>query len=254
VKTSGLVGPFLLTLLVVVVAISWQRERQRAGILAKECQRLSQELSLARNVSANGSEENLAPVTLAAESVAAESNLSKPQDSANGNEVSNHVTSADQSETNILVRTESVPPITTPVSLLSAGNEEPPYTDLQLEIYRCVNQLGVINFAAERWALDHQGVIPSDLMALRGYLAPMTLVCPGVRPKTLSAGWENFTSADITYQIIPGSKGKPWDFQIPNQGSPVHVRWLYCSIHKRLSVENRVTPGGIPSSQVFRPR
>jgi hypothetical protein len=250
VKTSGLVGPFLLVLLVVVFAVSWQRERQRAGILAEECQRLAQEVKLVNSERTSGSVDKLLLVL----PVTAESSLSMPPESANGSEVSNHVVTADLIETNTLVRAESVPAITALVSLPSTANEDPPYTDLQLEIYRCANQLGVINFAAERWAADHKAVILSDLMALRGYLAPMTLVCPGIRPKTLSVAWENFTSSDITYQIVPGSKGKLWDFHIPNQGSPATMRWLYCPIHKKLSMENRVDSGGIPGSQVFRPR
>lgn len=251
-KTSGLVGPFLLAILAVVLAVGWRQERQRGGKLAVECQRLSQELSLARNVSANGNEDDPPLVSLAAQPVTAESSLSKPQESANGNEDSNHVTNADEIETNILIRTENIPTTTAQVSLPSATEEEPPYTNLQLEIYRCSNQMGVINFAAERWATDHNGLIPENLMELRGYLSPMVLVCPGVRPKTLSAAWERFQPEDVTYQVLPGSKGKLWDLDIPGP-SPVTVGWLRCPVHN-LRVLNRKMSAGIPSSQVFQPR
>ncbi len=133
-------------------------------------------------------------------------------------------------------------------------NEPPTYTDLQLETYRCCNQMCEINIAAERWAVDHNGLIPPNLMELRGYLAPMILICPGSRPNSLSAAWEQFKPEDITYQISPSSRGKQWDFQMQGQASPVTVIWLRCPIHKKLSTDNRIRFGGIPVSQEFRPR
>ena len=134
-----------------------------------------------------------------------------------------------------------------------AASEAPPYTELQLEMYRCCNQMNEINIAAERWAADHKGLIPSSLMELRGYLAPMILICPGTRPKSLSTAWEEFKPDDIPYRINPSSKGELWDFQIHGQASPATVTWLHCSIHKKLHTMNRVEYDGIPSSQEFRP-
>jgi hypothetical protein len=135
-----------------------------------------------------------------------------------------------------------------------ATNEPPLYTDLQLETYRCLNQLIEINIAAERWAADHNGLIPPNLTELRGYLAPMILICPGARPHSLSAAWGQFKPEDITYLVSPSSSGRQWDFQIQGQASPVTVIWLRCLIHKKLSTDNRIRFGGIPVSQEFRPR
>ena len=129
-----------------------------------------------------------------------------------------------------------------------------PYTEQQLEIYRCCNQMCEINIAAERWAFDHNGLIPPNLMELRGYLAPMLLICPGSRPSALSAAWEQFKPEDISYQVSPSSSGKQWDFQVQGQARPVTVIWLRCSIHKKLSTDNRIRFGGIPVSQEFRAR
>lgn len=248
-RTSGITGTLLIAVLAVIFAVCWLQERRHAANLTEEYQRLSRELAVARNV--NEEHENST-----AHSVTAESDAFKPSETVIGSEASNHTAISDAVATNNPPRMErvSAEPTATQSPSLPVANDEPPYTELQLEIYRCANQLGVINFAAERWAVDHKGVIPSDLMELRSYLPPMTLICPSVHPKSLSVAWENFTSGDITYQIVPGSKGKLWDFQIPNQGSPVTIRWLYCPIHKRLSVENRTTLGGIPTSQVFQSR
>ena len=146
-------------------------------------------------------------------------------------------------------------PLSSDLGLSNGDTNEPPtYTELQLETYRCCNQMCEINIAAERWAIDHNGLIPTNLMELRGYLAPMILICPGSRPNSLSAAWEQFKPEDITYQISPSSSGKQWDFQIKGQGSPVTVIWLRCPIHKKLSTDNRIRFGGIPVSQEFRPR
>ncbi len=251
-KTSGLVISFLLVILVVVFAFGWEQERQRAAKLEEECQQLVHELSLARSERANGNEENPEPVKLEAQPLTTKSSLSEPRESVNGNEVSNHMTSADQIETNLFVRPEGVSTTKAPVSLPSATNEEPPYSDLQLEIYRCSNQMGAINFAAERWAAGHNRLIPENLMELRGYLPPMILVCPAVRPRILSAAWERFQPEDATYQVLPGSKGKLWDLDIPG-GSPVTVSWLRCPVHN-LTVLNRKMSAGIPWSKVFQPR
>lgn len=167
--------------------------------------------------------------------------------------ISNPVAVIAVTEANALSNQDSEPvAIISKPPALSSTNNEPPYTDLQLEIYRCSNQMGAINFAAEHWAADHGGLIPENLMELRGYLSPMILVCPAVRPKNLSSAWERFQPEDVTYQVLSGSKGKFWDLDIPGP-SPVTVGWLRCPVHN-LRVLNRKMSAGIPSSQVFQPR
>jgi hypothetical protein len=69
-----------------------------------------------------------------------------------------------------------------------------PYTDSQLELYRCANQMFEINVAVQRWAADHKGKSPYYLSELRGYIAPMTLVCPSVRPQRLAQYWGGIQS------------------------------------------------------------
>jgi hypothetical protein len=42
-----------------------------------------------------------------------------------------------------------------------------------------------INIATERRAADHDGRMPNQLTDLKGYIAPMTLICPASRPASL---------------------------------------------------------------------
>ena len=237
----------------------WFRERVRAqkAILDKEQIALKFEELLQRRESTNLSNVDLTesnPEAIGALKQSVSTSIAPSNPSSHG--ASTTPLSLPNIETEKLFDSENTP-LSSDLGLSNGATNEPPipiYTELQLETYRCCNQMCEINIAAERWAVDHNGLIPPNLMELRGYLAPMILICPGSRPNSLSAAWEQFKPEDITYQISPSSRGKQWDFQIQGQASPVTVIWLRCPIHKKLSTDNRIRFGGIPVSQEFRPR
>jgi hypothetical protein len=137
-------------------------------------------------------------------------------------------------------------------SLAANFSQQPRYTQQQLELYRCSNQMYEINLAIAHWAMDHNGVIPEDLSELEGYISPMLLICPSVQPTSLAVSWKNFDRKDITYRLDPGARGALWDFPNPNRPSPVTKRCLYCPIHN-IYTFNQVMAGGIPIDQLFRP-
>jgi len=112
-----------------------------------------------------------------------------------------------------------------------------------------------ITMATERWAAAHDGMLPHNLAELRGYLAPMILICPASRPGGLPTSWIDFDLKDISYRVrlADTPSYNQWDFQDPNRGSPPSTTWLFCPIHKT-SASNRVLHGGIPADQVFRAR
>jgi hypothetical protein len=126
------------------------------------------------------------------------------------------------------------------------------YTATELELYRCSSQIFEINVAAQRWAAEHDGVAPQDLTQLRDYLAPMTLVCPGVRPKSLARTWDEFNLADISYWITPSPQGVKWDFKNLNQPSKDARMWLTCPYHNIFSM-NSAEAGRIPPDRAIKP-
>jgi hypothetical protein len=139
------------------------------------------------------------------------------------------------------------------IGLSQATNDSVPlpYTQLQLEFYRCSNQMLQINIATEQWAQLHQGVIPGELSELRNYLAPLTLICPAKAPRSLVSSWEHFDLTEITYRIRPGAKGAEWEFKTPGP-APISMSYLTCPIHK-IETSNRRMAGAIPLSQYFNP-
>src|SRR5688572_30490071 len=66
------------------------------------------------------------------------------------------------------------------------------WTQEQIDAYRCANNLLQINLAATVWARTHEGYAPPDFVSLQEYLAPMTLICPARRPRSLSVDWRGF--------------------------------------------------------------
>jgi hypothetical protein len=103
-----------------------------------------------------------------------------------------------------------------------------------------------INVAAEQWAANHDGRIPMQLPELKGYVAPMTLICPSVRPSSLANTWENFDLKNISYQRYAPNPNDRWEFRVP-PGTPLPATrsWLKCPVHNMVSF-NRVMPGMIP--------
>ena len=151
--------------------------------------------------------------------------------------------------------TQAAAPTAPPAASAGKGQsvppgDAPPYTDSQLELYRCANQMADITVAIQQWAADHKGKTPYYLSELRDYIAPMTLVCPGVRPQRLATYWREFNPDEITYRVAPNAGGTDWDFggQVGGGASKI---WLLCPIHK-LRSENNTGPPGIPVDQYFR--
>src|SRR5688572_1146973 len=81
----------------------------------------------------------------------------------------------------------------------STDSNERPWTDEQLEAYRCANQVNQITIAATLWAETHGGYGPTNFYDLHEYLAPMMLVCPAKEPKSIAHSWKNFDPSTMSY-------------------------------------------------------
>lgn len=236
-KLLSAIGVIMVGLLLVA---GWRRESRLAETLKIENRRLADELNQFVHVKAQSGMET--PTQSIEENYELPRERKEPVTEPLG-----------ESETNISI----LPILTTPVAAentinQSAQGAEPlPYTEAQLKIYRCSNQMFQINLATERWAADHNGLIPDDLADLRAYLAPMILVCPEAQPASLAASWNAFDPKNVTYQIYAGARGARWDFSLPGLGSPQTIHYLRCPIHKSATL-NRVMASGIPNSQMFR--
>jgi hypothetical protein len=100
----------------------------------------------------------------------------------------------------------------------------------------CENHLHQITLAADLWATTHDGYGPKDLMDLQIFLAPMILVCPGSRPKSVASHWQNFDASMITYRLrSPGIKWKAES-----------KKFVDCPIHQT-SASNWPRETGIPT-------
>jgi hypothetical protein len=112
-----------------------------------------------------------------------------------------------------------------------------PGTTLQdkVEAILCANHLDQISIAADLWAANHNGFGPSNLVELRGYLAPMILVCPGAHLKSIAADWRTFDVSTITYLLrSPGVEWKGAD-----------RKFVDCPIHQTIAL-NGPHETGIP--------
>ena len=241
-KLLSAIGVTMVGLLLVA---GWRRESRLAETLRIENRRLADELNQFVHVKAQSGTET--PTQSIEENYELPRERKEPVKEPLGESETNPKT-----DTNISI----LPILTTPVAAENTTNQsaqgaEPlPYTEAQLKIYRCSNQMFQINLATERWAADHNGLIPEDLADLRDYLAPMILVCPEAQPASLAASWNAFDTKNITYQIYAGAKGARWDFSLPGFGSsPQTIHYLRCPIHKSATL-NRVMPSGIPSSKM----
>ena len=233
-------------IVVLVLVAGWHRESRRAETLKIENRRLADELKQFVQAQAQfGAETPTQSI---------EVNHELPREGKEPvTELPGESETHPQTETNTFI----LPILTTPVAAENTTNQiaqsgEPlPYTEAQLKIYRCSNQMFQINLATDRWAADHNGLIPENLADLRDYLAPMILVCPEAQPASLAASWNAFDTKNITYQIFAGAKGARWDSSLPGLVSPQTIHYLSCPIHKSATL-NRVMPSGIPNSQMFR--
>jgi hypothetical protein len=109
-------------------------------------------------------------------------------------------------------------------SLLSSSTNTS-WTQEQIDAYRCANKLLQINIAATLWAQTHEDYAPADLVSLQDYLAPMILICPARRPRSLSVDWRNFDTSAITYQRPPPREDVKW-------GPGGSRTYTYCPIHQ----------------------
>jgi hypothetical protein len=103
------------------------------------------------------------------------------------------------------------------------------WTQDQIDAYRCANNLLQINLAATVWAQTHAGFAPADFVSLQEYLAPMTLICPARRPRSLSVDWRDFDTSAITYARPPPREDVEWG------AGAAHRRYAYCPIHQIMS-------------------
>jgi hypothetical protein len=253
-KMPPLIGAFTIVL-ALVFAAGWRREHNLLKKLALENSKLSLELKNLEQSEASVGAGVYEPSQFSEEASNAQSKRNDSIEQPPGPR------ELDQSGTNRLAEsTLTVTPAITSenvhehqvVDVVPKNTQSLSYTESQLEIYRCSNQMLEINIATGRWAADHNGIMPQNLIDLRGYLAPMILVCPGTRPTVLTARWDIFSAKEITYQTYSGARGSQWDFEIGGLDSPQTKHWLSCPLHK-ITTLNRVMPGiGIPSDQVFK--
>ena len=103
------------------------------------------------------------------------------------------------------------------------------WTQDQIDAYRCANNLLQINLAATAWAHTHAGLAPPDFVSLQDYLAPMTLICPARRPRSLSVDWQGFDTSAITYAIFPPGNDLRWGT------GTAHRQYAHCPIHEIVS-------------------
>ena len=104
------------------------------------------------------------------------------------------------------------------------------WTQDQIDAFRCANNLLQINLAATAWAQTHSGFAPPDFVSLQDYLAPMTLICPARRPRSLSVDWRGFDTSAITYAIFPPGNDLRWGT------GAAHRQYAHCPIHEIVSL------------------
>ena len=117
----------------------------------------------------------------------------------------------------------------------------------QIEAYLCYGHLYQISIAAGLWAQTHDGYAPTNLVLLREYLAPMILICPSAKPKSVASRWEKFDPSTITYRMPLRARdpGIRWS---PPLGGPGHG-FASCPIHK-IDAFNQTGIVGMPSKYI----
>jgi hypothetical protein len=234
----------------VILAVGWYRERQRAETANAQSEQMA--------VNFRAHQESISGVTPPTDPMIPESNeLRKAYVKLDDSLARSYA--SDKTTGTAIARLPENPVVNKPAESLtipsraiaSSLDEQRPYTAEQEEVYRCSNQMLEINVATARWAANHNGQMPSNLSDLRGYIAPMMLVCPSVRPVALATTWDEFSPTDVSYRTSPNAIDALWDFGLPQGGSPPSKTWLLCPIH-RSSTRNRVMPGGIPVDLVFK--
>jgi hypothetical protein len=77
-----------------------------------------------------------------------------------------------------------------------------PYAKYFIETRRCGKRLAIIGQAARHWADVHNGRLPSGFIVISNELVtPRLLLCPGDKSREPVDNWQDFTSANTSYQI-----------------------------------------------------
>ena len=118
----------------------------------------------------------------------------------------------------------------------------------QIEAYLCYNHLYQVSIAAGLWAQTHDGYAPTNFVSLREHLAPMILICPSAKPKSVANRWEKFDPSTITYRMPLRARdpGIRWS---PPLGGP-GTTFVSCPIHE-IVVLNKTAALVMPSK--YRP-
>ncbi|MCI0745687.1 MAG: hypothetical protein L0Y58_09810 [Verrucomicrobia subdivision 3 bacterium] len=71
---------------------------------------------------------------------------------------------------------------------------------------QCVSNLKQVGLAARMWANDHGDVLPQDFVTMKNELnTPKILVCPADGSRTRARIWEEFSPANVSYELLaPG--------------------------------------------------
>jgi hypothetical protein len=115
----------------------------------------------------------------------------------------------------------------------------------RFEAILCANHLLQIGLAGEQWSALHDDAAPPDLLSLKDYLAPLILVCPSARPRSLPMTWKDFDPAMISYQCRLGNWPNEWRW---SHGST--RKFAQCPIHGTSVLTGSPPSPAIPSRYV----
>ncbi len=104
------------------------------------------------------------------------------------------------------------------------------------ESIACVNNLKQVGLAARMWAVDHQYVLPPDIVSMANELdTPKILVCPSDRAREAAKDWASYTAANCSYEYLASSA--------PDT-EPERVA-LRCPIHGHVGLVDGSVQGGV---------
>ena len=111
-----------------------------------------------------------------------------------------------------------------------------PRAKRKAESMMCGNHMASIGCAARLWAGDHEGRLPSDLLAMSNELvATKILICPGDGSRQRAASWASFTPAQSSYEVVtPGL-----------QDGDTNGVFLRCKIHGHLGYADATVFDGV---------
>lgn len=93
---------------------------------------------------------------------------------------------------------------------------------------RCIQGMQIVTEASRRWAAEHEGRMPVDVLSLSNYLAsPQALICPATGRFTDGA----YRFADVSYELVmPGASTQY-----------TNTVFLRCTVHPhRAYIDGRV--------------